>query len=232
MNICVIPARGGSKRIPNKNIKNFEGKPIIAWSIETALKSGCFQEVIVSTDDNEIAEVAKSYGADVPFIRPAKLADDYTGTRPVIIHAIHWYGQEKKVRLNNVCCLYATAPFTEPEDLRKGMHILEKTTEDAFVFTATAYGSPIQRALKLNKNTGCAEMVEIDNFNKRSQDLDEFYHDAGQFYWAKASTWLRNNQMFEGSRMLILPRWRVQDIDTLDDWKRAQLMKKLFIEQR
>jgi pseudaminic acid cytidylyltransferase len=223
MNLCVIPARGGSKRIPRKNIREFCGKPMIAWSIEAAKASGCFDGIIVSTEDQEIANVARQCQAEVPFMRPAKLAGDFAGTIPVIAHATHWY-QDQGQDLKAVCCLYATAPFAKPDDIRQGLEILTTVSEDRFVFTATAYASPIQRALMLDPDSGDAYMWQPEQFIKRSQDLVTAYHDAGQFYWGRPQAWLHSENLFEGCKPLILPRWQVQDIDTEDDWIQAETM--------
>ena len=223
MKLCVIPARGGSKRIPRKNIRNFFGKPMIAWSIEAAQASGCFDQIIVSTDDEEIADVAQQWGAEVPFMRPAHLADDLAGTTPVVTHAVNWH-QAHGSELTAVCCLYATAPFVEPSDIRQGHEWLEQAAADRFVFTATAYASPIQRALRLDPVSGEVIMWQPDQFNKRSQDLEPAYHDAGQFYWGRPQAWLQSGNLFQGSKPILLPCWRVQDIDTQDDWIRAELL--------
>jgi len=222
--IAVIPARGGSKRIPRKNIKEFCGKPMIAYSIEAALQSGCFDKIIVSTDDVEIAEVAKSYGAEVPFMRPAELSNDYAGTIPVIRHTIEWLITQG-FNPELVCCLYATAPFVTPEYLQQGLQQLQKTNA-AYAFTVTSYAFPIQRAIKLNLELGI-EMFDVNNFNTRSQDLEEAWHDAGQFYWGKVSAWLTEKIIFGAeSTPVILPRHRVQDIDTPEDWARAEWLFK------
>lgn len=223
MKLCVIPARGGSKRIPRKNIREFCGKPMIAWSIKAAQESGCFDRIIVSTDAAEIADVARQWGAEVPFMRPAGLADDFAGTTPVVAHAVHWH-QYHGHDLNAVCCLYATAPFAKPTDIREGLEILTQVAADRFVFTATAYASPIQRALWLDLASGEAHMWQPEQFNKRSQDLEPAYHDAGQFYWGRPQAWIHSENLYEGSKPLLLPHWRVQDIDTADDWVRAELL--------
>lgn len=224
MKLAVIPARGGSKRIPRKNIKLFCGKPMLAWSIEAALQSGSFDQVIVSTDDQEIAEVAQQYGATVPFLRPQQLADDHTGTIPVIQHAIKWFNAEGHA-VELACCLYATAPFVQAEDIRRGLQILLQTGSD-YAFTATSYAFPIQRAIRLTE-TGRVAMFNPEHFNTRSQDLEEAFHDAGQFYWGRASAWLRGEPIFgSGSAPVMLPRHRVQDIDTQEDWERAQWLFK------
>lgn len=224
MKVAVIPARGGSKRIPRKNIKEFCGKPMIAYSIEAALHSGCFDKIIVSTDDSEIAQVAKSYGAEVPFIRPKELSNDYTGTIPVIRHAIDWLVKQGSDP-NLVCCLYATAPFVTAEYLQQGLQQLEETNA-AYAFTVTSYAFPIQRAIKLNPELG-VEMFDANNFNARSQDLEEAWHDAGQFYWGRVGAWLSEKIIFGAdSTPVILPRHRVQDIDTPEDWERAEWLFK------
>lgn len=220
MRIAVIPARGGSKRIPRKNIKLFHGKPMIAWSIEAALNSACFDRVIVSTDDEEIAAISVQYGADAPFMRPKNLSDDFTGTIPVINHAITWL-RESGIDVDNVCCIYATAPFILPEDLQRGLQAL-KETNVSYAFAVTSYAFPIQRALRMTDG-GRVEMLNPENFSVRSQDLEEAWHDAGQFYWGKASAWLSEEPLFsEVSVPILLPRHRVQDIDTPEDWVRAE----------
>ena len=231
MNLCVIPARGGSKRIPRKNIRLFDGKPMLAWPIKAAIDSGCFDRIIVSTDDDEIAEIAKSYGAEIPFKRPAQLATDTAGTTQVVAHAVKWHREEEGILYENVCCLYATAAFSRAEDIKEGLRMLTKRKSDGFIFTATTYASPIQRALKLDNETGYTRMREPNNFQKRSQDLEECYHDAGQFYWGSTKAWLQERNLFEDSQMILLPRWRVQDIDTADDWERAIMMKKVLNEK-
>lgn len=224
MNLCVIPARGGSKRIPRKNIKEFCGKPMIAWSIEAALKSGCFDQVIVSTDDIEIAAVAKKWGAEVPFMRPAEFSDDHTGTIPVIAHAIRELQRQGQTP-DRVCCIYATAPFITAEDIRTGE---KKLAGHDFAFSITSFAFPIQRALRLTRENSVA-MFQPDHFNTRSQDLEEAYHDAGQFYWGTASAWLEKRVIFgEHSAPVILPRHRVQDIDTTEDWIRAEWLFKVM----
>ena len=228
MKIAVIPARGGSKRIPRKNIRPFGGKPMIAWSIEAALQSGCFDQVIVSTDDTEIAEVARTYGAAVPFMRPAELSDDHTGTIPVIRHAIEWFKQQGAVP-GKVCCIYATAPFVRGENIQKGLDILDSTGSD-YAFSVTSYAFPIQRALRLTA-AGRVEMFHPEHFNTRSQDLEEGYHDAGQFYWGRSSAWLAGKPIFSpDAAPVMLPRHRVQDIDTPEDWERAEWMFKAMRE--
>jgi len=227
--LCVIPARGGSKRIPRKNIRDFCGKPMIAWSIEAAQASSCFDQIIVSTDDVEIADVARQWGAHLPFMRPVELADDFAGTMPVVAHTVRWY-QAQGQEISAVCCLYATAAFVEPADIKRGLDLLEHAAVDRFVFTATSYASPIQRALRLDPASGEAHMWQTEQFAKRSQDLEPAYHDAGQFYWGRPQAWLNSENLFEGSKSLVLPSWRVQDIDTQEDWIRAELMRQAFAQ--
>ena len=224
--LCIIPARGGSKRIPRKNVRIFRGKPMNAWSIKAALASGCFDQVVVSTDDEKIAEVAREYGASVPFLRPDALADDFVGTTDVVIHAIKELSSEEGDP-SLVCCLYATAPFVRPEDLRTGRSLWLAQEPSRPVFTATTYPFSVQRAFVLNANGG-AEMLQPNCYEMRSQDLREAYHDAGQFYWADRAQWLERPQFSRGSVPLILPRWRVQDVDTAEDWRQAELLHQLL----
>jgi len=224
MKISIIPARGGSKRIPKKNIKNFFGKPMIAWSIESSLKSECFDKVIVSTDDQEIAEIAYKYGAEVPFIRPESLSDDKTTTVPVIAHAVEWC-KDNGMNISDVCCVYATAPFVSSDDIRRGLDILNNN-ECSYVFSVTSYAFPIQRAIRIKKS-GHVEMIDASYLNTRSQDLEECFHDAGQFYWGSATSWTEKKPLFSAEAYpLIIPRYRVQDIDTVEDWKMAEYLFK------
>lgn len=227
MNIAIIPARGGSKRIPRKNIKEFHGKPLIAYSIEAAKKSGCFDRIIVSTDDNEIAEIALRYGAEVPFIRPNNISDDYSTTMDVIKHALNWLQQEGCL-CAYACCIYATAPFLSGKSIKDGyVSLLENNFN--YAFSVTSFPFPIQRALKLNDNNS-VEMFMPEHLNTRSQDLEEAYHDAGQFYWGKTSAFLTSTPIFSSNSFAcILPRNTVQDIDTLEDWNTAESMYKALI---
>ncbi|WP_339724818.1 pseudaminic acid cytidylyltransferase [uncultured Paraglaciecola sp.] len=228
MNLAIIPARGGSKRIPGKNSKLFVGKPLIAYSIQAAIDSGEFDKIIVSTDSPELAELAKSYGADVPFMRPEALSGDYVGTGPVTKHAIE-YCQQHFFEPTFCCCIYATAPFLEGRFLSQGLHALEADEHKNFAFSATSFAFPVQRALKRVKN-GVAPMYP-EYIGKRSQDLEEAYHDAGQFYWGRPAAYLQNKPMFsEQSIAIILPRHLVQDIDTPEDWQRAELMYQAYIQ--
>lgn len=222
--VAIIPARGGSKRIPRKNIKTFCDKPMIAWSIEAAKASGCFDQIIVSTDDIEIAEIARECGAEVPFMRPNALSDDYTGTIPVIRHAVAWL-QEHGFPVDYACCIYATAPFVSAEDLQRGWQQINDTGFD-YAFSVTSYAFPIQRAVRITKQ-GTVAMFSPEHFTTRSQDLEEAWHDAGQFYWGTAAAWLAENPLFaEDSVPVKLPRHRVQDIDTPEDWVRAEWLFK------
>jgi pseudaminic acid cytidylyltransferase len=226
MKIAIIPARGGSKRIPRKNIREFCGKPIIAYSIEAARQSNCFDRIIVSTDDAEIATVARDWGAETPFLRPAELANDFAGTIPVIKHAIEWFNKNE-IQPELACCIYATAPFVTSQDLQRGLDTL-LSTKSEYAFTLTSYPFPIQRAVRLT-SSGRIAMFQPEHFNTRSQDLEEAYHDAGQFYWGRCEAFLRELPMFsEAAAPVLLPRHRVQDIDTLEDWSRAELMLKIL----
>jgi N-acylneuraminate cytidylyltransferase len=228
VNICVIPARSGSKRIPHKNIKVFNGEPIIAYSIEAALESNCFEQVIVSTDDNEIAEVAKTYGAKVPFIRPSELSNDYAGTVPVIKHTIEWL-EDQNNTIDNVCCLYATAPFIQSQTISKAFQQLQESKAD-YCFSVTSFAFPIQRSIRITQDDK-VDMFYPENFNVRSQDLEEAYHDAGQFYWGKAQAFKDELPVFsETASPYILPRYLVQDIDTMEDWIRAEAMHRVLQE--
>lgn len=222
MKIAIIPARGGSKRIPRKNIKEFCGQPMLAYSIKAALKSDCFDRVIVSTDDREIVEIARSFGAEAPFMRPDELSNDYAGTLPVIKHAIEWFDAQGE-NPTEVCCLYATAPFVQAATIRRSYEQLLQTQAD-YCFTVTSFAFPIQRAIRVTQNDRI-EMFHPEHFKTRSQDLEEAYHDAAQIYWGKAEAFKAEKPLFAGySSPYILPRYLVQDIDTPEDWKRAELM--------
>ena len=226
--VAIIPARGGSKRIPKKNIKDFHGKPLIAYSIEVALKSKLFDRVIVSTDDEKIATIAKEYGADVPFLRPKELSDDFTGTEDVINHTLDYLRKNNEL-YDYACTIYATAPLLQAKYLREGFKELKKS-DAVNAFSATSMPFPIQRTFKLNDNGRC-EMFTPEHYMTRSQDLEEAYQDAGQFYW-KQLNHNSNEIMFgEDSIPIILPRHLVQDIDTLEDWTRAEIMYKVLREQ-
>ncbi len=229
MKIAMIPARGGSKRIPRKNIKPFCGKPMIAWSIEAAKASCLFDRIIVTTDDNEIAEVARQWGAEVPFMRPSALADDHAGTAPVIAHATQW-ALDQGLDVASVCCIYATAPFIRVADLRRGWEELESGNWE-YVFTATDFAAPIFRSFERMAEGG-VQMFFPEHVLTRSQDLPIALHDAGQFYWGRTSAWLLKKRVFDRHTMpLVIPRWRVQDIDTQDDWERAEMFASILIHR-
>lgn len=228
MRLAVIPARGGSKRIPRKNIKLFGGLPMIAWSIRAAIESKCFDRIIVSTDDEEISQIAKIHGADVPFIRPIELSGDHIGTMPVIAHSINSLHVHDQV-ISEVCCIYATAPFVRAADLQRGQAVLTSTGAD-YAFSVTSYPSPIQRALRVTTNNRL-DMLYPKYFHTRSQDLEVAWHDAGQFYWGKSEAWLESRAIFDGDAApVFLPRYLVQDIDTEEDWKNAELMFSAFFK--
>ena len=226
MRVAVIPARGGSKRIPRKNVREFAGKPMIAHSIECALKSGVFDRIIVSTDDDEIASIAGEHGAEVPFRRPPELADDNAGTTEVIAHATRALldaGHE----LSAVCCIYATAPFIRADDLKSALAVLEAGSWK-FVFPATTFAFPVFRAFQQSPSGGI-KMFYPEHRLTRSQDLPEALHDAGQFYWGRPDAWLRHEEIFGSSSTVVrVPRWRVQDIDTPEDWSQMELMAELL----
>jgi len=224
-NLCIIPARGGSKRIPRKNIKPFMGKPIMAYSIEAALKSGLFDEVMVSTDDYDFADVARQYGASVPFMRSAATANDYATTEDVLIEVLDEYKKQGK-EFDNICCLYSTAPFVTAERLKEAYQKMIDENVDA-VFTVVAYSYPIQRCLHIVD--GKIGMKWPEYQTARSQDLETIYHDAGQFYFGRVvqlriekDLWMKN------SVPLILPETEVQDLDTMTDWQLAEMKYKLI----
>lgn len=224
--ICIIPARGGSKRIPRKNIKDFLGKPIIAYSIEAALASGIFDEVMVSTDDEEIAEVARRYGAAVPFMRSAHTASDFATTADVINEVLDTYSTQGK-EFDTVCCIYATAPFVTPARLRDAMDILDDGEFDS-AFTCTAFSYPVLRGLVIDDH-GRLAMKWPEYAKSRSQDLQTIYHDAGQFYIAKTK-YFRSINRFWGSNTapIVLSELEVQDLDTPTDWTLAELKYRMI----
>ncbi|MDX1809320.1 MAG: pseudaminic acid cytidylyltransferase [Sulfurospirillaceae bacterium] len=228
MNIAIIPARGGSKRIPRKNIKDFCGKPLIAYSIQAALDSKLFDKVIVSTDDEEIADIAESYGAEIPFVRPKELSDDFTGTGEVIEHALEFFEQQN-IFYDFLCAIYATAPLIQTQYLIKGFEKL-KNSDAINAFSCTSMPFPIQRTFKITKEERC-EMFWPENFYKRSQDLETAYQDAGQFYWTNLKRKTDEIMFGKDSLPIILPRHLVQDIDTPEDWERAQYMYKSLKSQ-
>jgi len=226
MNIAIIPARSGSKRIPQKNIRIFCGKPIIAYSIEAAIRTKLFDRIIVSTDSNEIAEVASEYDAETPFLRPAELSDDYATTASVILHSLEWL-KKNNVEVIHLCCIYATAPMIRAGDIIEGLALMNKHRASS-AFSVTTFPYPIFRGLKINKRNRL-EMIWPENINARSQDLPEAYHDAGQFYWAKADCFPEKKRFLTDDAIpVVIPRYIVQDIDTPEDWIIAELMFKAF----
>ncbi|MEN8912614.1 MAG: pseudaminic acid cytidylyltransferase [Polaribacter sp.] len=225
-NICIIPARGGSKRIPRKNIKPFLGKPIIAYSIQAALDSELFDEVMVSTDDAEIAEIAKQYGAKVPFMRSSKNSDDFATTFDVIEEVIQNYKRELNKEFENLCCLYSCAPFVTSKTLSQAYIKLIENNFDT-VFPIIAFSFPIQRAL--GENEGKVRMIQEENLTVRSQDLEERFHDAGQFYWGKTNKLLLNKKLLTSNTGGIkISELEAQDIDTETDWKLAEIKYQLI----
>lgn len=227
--IAVIPARGGSKRIPRKNVRPFAGKPMIAWPIEIALRSGLFSRVLVSTEDDEIAQAARHCGAEVPFVRPAELADDHTGTGEVMAHATQWALQQGW-RPSAVCCIYATAPFIRAADLAQGLRTLEAGPW-SYVIAATTFDAPVLRAFQQRPDGGL-EMLFPEHMATRSQDLATALHDAAQFYWGRPTAWLKRRPgLGADSTSVRIPRWRVQDIDDEDDWRRAELLAPVLLAE-
>lgn len=225
MKVAVIPARGGSKRIPRKNIRVFAGKPMIAHAIDAALASGMFDRVIVSTDDQQVALIAREHGAEVPFIRPDELADDYTPTVPVVAHAIKAC-VELGWQIEYACCIYPGVPFIDIDDLRRTFSLLAETGA-AYSFPVTEFPSAIQRALRRLQDGRMAPMQPEYELT-RTQDLEPAYYDVGQFYWGSAQSWHNCPCIHSSGAGLPIPNWRVVDIDTPDDWARAELMFKAF----
>jgi pseudaminic acid cytidylyltransferase len=231
MKLAIIPARGGSKRIPRKNVKSFCGQPIIGYAIAAARESGVFDRILVSTDDEEIANVARGLGADVPFVRPAELSNDHATTVPVIGHAIGW-ASENWSPVEHACCIYSTAPFVYASDIREAYQRLVGDRVTGYVFSATSFPFPIQRAFRITSSGHCS-MFQPEHYNTRSQDLEEAFQDAGQFYWGSAQSYLSGKFFFShDSKPFVIPRYRVQDIDTLQDWTRAEIMWRVLQESK
>lgn len=228
-NIAIIPARGGSKRIPKKNIKSFFGLPAISRTIKIAQESELFTHIIVSTDDDAIAEIAINAGALVPFIRSKELSDDHTSTLPVILNAIKEC-ESLKIFSDNYCCIYPTSCLIQIDDLRNGFDLLKSNT-DFYVHPVTEYSAPIQWALKKSEN-GHLEFLHPENELVRSQDFKAYYYDAGQFYWASKNTWLSGKRIHSNAIGLNIPNWRVVDIDTQNDWERAELIYKFINDSK
>jgi pseudaminic acid cytidylyltransferase len=227
--IAIVPARGGSKRIPRKNVRDFAGRPMIAWPLAAARESGLFDRIVVSTDDDEIAAVAEAAGGEVPFRRPPGLSDDITPTRRVINHAVDEVERLSGGRVATVCCLYATAAFVTAPDLVAARRMLDGAPGRRFVFAAARYPHPIQRAMRLRRDGG-VEMFFPEAAGARSQDLPEAFHDAGQFYWGGRDSFLENHPMFAAhSHPFVLPEGRTRDIDAPEDW---DLAEQLFMLAR
>jgi pseudaminic acid cytidylyltransferase len=226
-NICIIPARGGSKRIPRKNIKHFLGKPIIAYSIQAAIDSQLFDEVMVSTDDKEIAVIAKKYGAKVPFLRSEKNANDFATTVDVILEVLDSYKRQAQ-SFDNICCIYPTAPFVSIKKLNKSLDFLKSKSLDS-VLPIIQYGFPVQRSMRIFKED-FIRMIQPGHMNTRSQDLEPTYHDAGQFYWLKTNKILLQKKLWTNSTgFIVVSELEAQDIDTETDWKIAELKYKMMI---
>jgi pseudaminic acid cytidylyltransferase len=224
LSIAVIPARGGSKRIPRKNIRDFSGLPAISYALVAARESQLFSEIIVTTDDEEIKSISQEFGATIVVKRPDNLADDITPTVPVVAHAVESFIQSHNVNPSGVCCIYPINPFLQASDLKSGLEILRENPQVSYVNAVCSYPYPIQRAVTVKD--GWIKMMNPQNALTRSQDLDETYHDAGQWYWGKSDTWLRHDKLLFNSKAFVVPRWRCQDIDTEEDWKYAELLFK------
>ncbi len=225
--VAIIPARGGSKRIPRKNIRKFRGVPIIGWSIRVALESGLFRRVIVSTDDCEIADIAREYGAEVPFKRPSDISEDLSSTSLVMSHAAEWLDMNGDLP-DTLCCIYATAPLLTANDLRRGFQILDNGNW-TYVISAAEFNSSVYRGFKIARD-GEIEMLFPEHRMARSQDLPSVYHDAGQFYWGRSHAWISCAAgLGTTSTAVVLPRWRVQDIDDENDWKYAEILADTII---
>lgn len=221
MKIAVIPARGGSKRLPRKNVRRFCGVPMIERAIRTAQKSGVFEHIVVSTEDAEIADIAQAAGAEVPFLRPADLADDMTATVPVIAHAVNEC-QAQGWDVSHACCIYPCVPLLDTDDLAQTLALCEATGAE-FVYPVTEYSHPVQRAMR-RLPSGQMQFLQPEHELSRTQDLEKVFHDAGQFYWGRAEAWTSGKRMHSAGRGYPIPHWRVVDIDTEDDWRRAELI--------
>jgi N-acylneuraminate cytidylyltransferase len=223
--LCIIPARGGSKRIPRKNIKPFMGKPIMAYSIKAALESGLFDEVMVSTDDEGFADIAKKFGASVPFLRSEATANDYATTVDVLLEVIETYKQRGMI-FDAICCLYSTAPFVTSERLKEAYSKLSDNVDACF--TMVEYSYPIHRSLRINE-AGLVEMKYPEHLKSRTQDLEKVYHDAGQFYFVKTKTLIEEKTVWcKHTAPLVLSELEVQDLDTLTDWQLAEMKYELL----
>ncbi len=226
MNIAIIPARSGSKRIKNKNIKLFNGKPIIAWTIKTAIKSKLFDKVIVSTDSKKIAKIAEYFGAEIPFLRSKKISDDKTNVGDVVRDTLYFF-KKKNININHACLLYATAPFIDSRDLKKGFKKIKNSKKLDFVLSITKFNTSYHRALRVVKNKIIPNVKT--NVLKRSQDLEDLYYDSAQFTFGKSKSWIESKHAFLAKSSFVeIPYYRTQDIDTIDDWKRAEIIFKLI----
>lgn len=223
-NIAIIPARGGSKRIPRKNIRAFAGKPMIGYAIEAALACEAIARVVVTTDDDEIAAIAEDFGAEIPFRRPPELADDITPTVPVIQHAIQAC-RTRGFKIDHVCCIYPGVPFIRTDDLAEALALLIENAGEGYTFPVTGFPSPIQRALRRGEG-GAVAPFDPAHVNTRTQDLEPAFFDAGQFYWGHADTWVSGANIHANGRAIVLPEWRVVDIDTPEDWDRAEALHR------
>jgi len=228
MNIAIIPARGASKRIPRKNIRSFAGRPMIAWAIEAAKTSNLFAHIIVSTEDEEIAEISRNHGAETPFMRPHRLADDHTATVPVIAHAVD-FCTKLGWEFDYACCIYPGNPLLQTSDLAAALQ-LARDREAHFVYPVAEYAHPVQRAMRQLPN-GSMQFLQPEFELVRTQDLEKTYHDAGQFYWGQSSAWLAGRKMHTEGLGMPIPNWRVIDIDSEDDWLRAEMMFKASMLQ-
>lgn len=221
MIVAIIPARGGSKRVPRKNIREFHGRPMIAWPIDAAKRSGCFDRIIVSTDDEEIAAIARAWGAETPFLRPVALSDDFTGTTEVVAHSLEWL-QDHDQLPGFACCLYATAALAAPGDIREGLALLRSSRAD-YAFSVAAYAHPVERAMRIVGQR--AVLVSGGHQSTRTQDLAPAFHDAGQFYWGSAEAWLGRRPILGGESVAIpVARSRAVDIDSEEDWMLASCL--------
>lgn len=226
MIIAVIPARGGSKRIPRKNLRPFLGHPIVAYAIRAAREAGIFDRILVSTDDEEIAQVARAEGADVPFMRPPELSGDHTATVDVLRHAADWAATNIGP-IDFICCIYPTAVFIDGTVLKRGLEEMQAAGTD-YAVSVVRYPAPIERAMRIT-GKGRLEAVNIEGMAKRSQDIEETYHDAGQFYWGSPSAFAATQaERIARAIPVTLPRTRVQDIDTEEDWVNAELLYRAF----
>ena len=229
MNVAIIPARGGSKRIPRKNIKRFDGKPMIAWAIELAKSTKVFEHIVVSTDDKEIARISAAYGAQVPFLRPSFLSCDQTTTLPVISHAFQEIVKQY-TKIEAACCIYPASPLLEVQDILQSFELL-RSCNASFVYPVLEFSHPIQRAMRRTKS-GIMQFISPKNELVRTQDLEKTYHDAGQFYWGTADAWLFSDRIHSNGAGYPIPSWRVVDIDNEDDWRRAEILKKIIFSDK